>query len=86
VSLSDGEKSRLKSPSSGEQMAQACAIVCFRSARNDWSLFSWQAYKLFRDDTPAFEQLAAFQIGQHNAHLSVRRVGSPAPLATANGD
>src|ERR1700692_1366899 len=30
--------------------------------QNDWSLFSWQAYKLFRDSTPAFEQLARVPI------------------------
>ena len=54
--------------------------------QNDWSLFSWQAYKLFRDSTPAFEQLAAFQIGEANAHLSVRRADSQAPVATANGE
>ena len=35
-------------------------------SRNDWSLFSWQAYKLFRANTPAFEHLAAFQ-HQHPA-------------------
>jgi putative ABC transport system permease protein len=54
--------------------------------QNDWSLFSWQAYQLFRDGTPAFEQLAAFQIGEANAHLSVRRAGSQAPAATTNGE
>ena len=54
--------------------------------QNDWSFFSWQAYKLFRASTPAFEQLAAFQIGEANAHLSVRRADSPAPAATANGE
>ena len=53
---------------------------------NDWSLFSWEAYKAFRASTPAFEQLAAFQIGEANAHLSVRRAGSQAPVATANGE
>jgi predicted permease len=54
--------------------------------QNNWSLFSWQAYKLFRDSTPAFEQLAAFQIGEANAHLSVRRAGSQIPVATTNGE
>lgn len=54
--------------------------------QNDWSLFSWEAYKLFRAGTPAFDQLAAFQIGEGNAHLSVRRAGSPVPVAMANGE
>lgn len=55
-------------------------------AQNDWSLFSWEAYKLFRANTPAFEELATFQIGENNAHLSVRRAGSPVPVAMANGE
>src|SRR5215469_14467454 len=54
--------------------------------QNDWSLFSWEAYKLFRASTSAFEQLSAFQIGEGNAHLSVRRAGSPVPVAMANGE
>jgi len=53
---------------------------------NDWNIFSWEAYKLLRANTPAFEQLAAFQIGEANAHLGVRRAGSPAPVAPANGE
>src|SRR5690242_465842 len=53
---------------------------------NDWNIFSWEAYKLLRANTPAFEQLAAFQIGEANAHLGVRRAGSPAPVAIANGE
>src|SRR5579864_5112211 len=53
---------------------------------NDWSFFSWEAYKVLRADTSAFEELAAFQIGEANARLGVRRAGSPAPVATANGE
>jgi predicted permease len=55
-------------------------------AQNDWSLFSWEAYKLFRARTPAFEDLAAFEIGEGNAELAVRRAGSPAPAKTADGE
>ena len=54
--------------------------------QNDWRLFSWEAYKLLRAGAPAFDQLAAFQIGEGNAHLSVRRAGSPVPVAMANGE
>ena len=54
--------------------------------QNDWNLFSWEAYKLFRAGTPAFEQLAAFQIGEGNAHLSARRAGSQEPVTMANGE
>ncbi|MGB6827160.1 MAG: ADOP family duplicated permease, partial [Terracidiphilus sp.] len=49
----------------------------------DWSLFPWEAYKLFRANTPGFEDLAALQAG--NEPLGVRRAGSQAPPETANG-
>jgi putative ABC transport system permease protein len=49
----------------------------------NWSLFSWEAYKLFRTNTPGFQDLAALQAG--NMPLGVRRGGSPGPLDTANG-
>ena len=55
-------------------------------APNDWTFFSWEAYQLFRSNNPAFEELAAFQIGEANAHLVVRRAGSPDPVQTANGE
>ena len=37
-----------------------------------WSLFSYDLYKHLRDDTPAFEELAAFQAGREN--VGVRRI------------
>jgi putative ABC transport system permease protein len=49
----------------------------------DFSLFSWEAYRHFRADTPEFRDLAALQAG--NAALGVRRAGSAAPVETANG-
>lgn len=54
--------------------------------QNDWSFFSWDAYKHFRANTPAFEKLAAFQIGEANAYLAVRRSGSSSPVETRNGE
>jgi len=53
---------------------------------NDWSLFSWEAYRQFRANTPAFQDLAAFEIGEGNAELAVRRSGSSAPPQTSNGE
>lgn len=50
----------------------------------DFALFSWEAYKNFRAQTPEFEDLAALQAG--NAPLGVRRVGSQAPVDTRNGE
>jgi putative ABC transport system permease protein len=51
---------------------------------NDWSLFSWEEYKLFRANTPAFEQLAALQAG--DTALGLRRAGSSAAAETSNGE
>src|SRR5437660_2205817 len=50
----------------------------------DFSLFSWEAYKNFRAQTPEFVDLAALQAG--NAPLGVRRTGSIAPADTRNGE
>ena len=50
----------------------------------DFSLFSWEAYKNFRAQTPEFVDLAALQAG--NAPLGVRRAGSRAQADTRNGE
>ncbi len=44
---------------------------------NDWSLFSYETYKEFRDNTPGFAELAAFQAGRNQ--IGVRRQGSNHP-------
>ena len=50
----------------------------------EFSLFSWELYKHFRDNTPAFAQLAALQGG--NAPLGVRRMGTSQQAETRNGE
>src|ERR1700685_3318368 len=50
----------------------------------NFSLFSYEAYKNFREHTPEFADLAALQAG--NAPLGVRRVGSKGPVDTRNGE
>ena len=50
----------------------------------NFSLFSWEAYKVFRAHTPEFTDLAALQAG--NAPLGVRRTGSQAAADTRNGE
>ncbi len=50
----------------------------------NFSLFSWEAYKNFRAQTPEFTDLAALQAG--NAPLGVRRAGSRASADTRNGE
>ena len=42
--------------------------------QDDWSLFSTEQYREFRDHTPGFSSLAAFQAGRYQ--IGVRRQGS----------
>ena len=49
----------------------------------NWSLFSWEAYKLFRANTTGFQDLAGLQAG--NMPLAVCHAGSSGPPDTANG-
>jgi putative ABC transport system permease protein len=51
---------------------------------NDFSLFSYEAYKNLREHTPEFADLAALQAG--NAPLGVRRAGAQGPVDTRNGE
>jgi predicted permease len=44
---------------------------------NDWSLFSYEQYKEFRDHTPGFESLAAFQ--SSSVYMAVRQAGRNQP-------
>lgn len=45
--------------------------------QDDWSLFSYEQYKTFRDATPGFAELAALQAGRNL--VGVRRSGSNQP-------
>jgi putative ABC transport system permease protein len=64
------------------------ADCCYSTkyAQGDWNFFSWEAYRAFRANTPAFQDLAAFEIGEGNAELSVRRAGSAALADTRDGE
>src|SRR6202008_68023 len=46
-----------------------------------WSLFSWEAYRQFRANTPGFQDLAALQAG--NMPLVVQRSSPSGPPDTA---
>ena len=52
--------------------------------RDDWSLFSYDKYKTFRDGTPGFVELAAFQAG--NDLVGVRRTGSNQPAESQRSE
>src|SRR5215471_20807244 len=45
--------------------------------QDDWSLFSYDKYKTFRDGTQGFSELAAFQAGR--SQLGTRQAGSNQP-------
>ena len=51
--------------------------------QENWSLFSYLMYKQFRDNTPGFAQLAAFQAGANQ--FGVRRQGSNHPAESFVG-
>jgi len=63
------------------QSVRCCSATGY--GQNEWRFFPWEAYKLFRANTPGFEELAAFQVG--SALLGVRPHGSPGAVVTANG-
>jgi predicted permease len=52
--------------------------------QDDWSLFSYDKYKTFRDATPGFTELAAYQAGR--TLLGVRRSGSSQPAEPQRGE
>jgi len=52
--------------------------------QDDWSLFSYDKYKTFRDNTPGFVELAAFQSG--GDLLGVRRSGSSQPAESQRSE
>ena len=51
---------------------------------DDWSLFSTEQYREFRDHTPGFVSLAAFQAGR--SQIGVRRAGSNRPSEPFGAD
>lgn len=54
---------------------------CVNSGLEDnWSLFSFEQYRLFQQNTPGFVELAAFQSG--GSLIGVRRSGSSRPVET----
>ncbi|HLQ78867.1 MAG TPA: ABC transporter permease, partial [Terriglobia bacterium] len=48
--------------------------------QDSWSLFSYDKYKTFRDNTPGFTELAAFQAGR--SLMGVRRTGTNQPAVS----
>ncbi|HSS97050.1 MAG TPA: ABC transporter permease, partial [Terriglobales bacterium] len=53
-----------------------CVNGGFLNKEGDFDLFSYELYRHFQDNTPEFEQLAAFQAGRNQ--MTVRREGGTA--------
>ncbi|HET6934841.1 MAG TPA: ABC transporter permease [Candidatus Angelobacter sp.] len=52
--------------------------------QDNWSLFSYEQYKEFKEQTSGFEELAAFQAG--GSLMGVRRSGSTVPSQSFRGE
>src|SRR3984893_1643228 len=52
--------------------------------QDNWSLFSYDKYKTFRENTPGFLDLAAFQAG--HSLIGVRRSGSSQPAQSMRSE
>jgi len=63
--------------------AHCCAWFGYTQTE-EFSIFSYELYKQFRDHTPAFVDLTAFSAG--NPTLGVRRTGSQQPSESRNGE
>ncbi len=62
--------------------ANNCCVL--GGMQDDWDLYSYDLYKQFRDHTPQFRQMTAFQASLPS--LSVRRSGVSAPAAAYFGE
>ena len=62
--------------------ANRCCVQA--GLQGNWGLYSYDLYKLFRDHTPDFSQLAGFQAGLSN--LSVRRRGASGAAEPYQGE
>ena len=59
-----------------------CCVI--GGMQNIWDIYSYALYRQFRDHTPEFSEMAAFQGGQ--TELSVRRSGSQGPAEPFAGE
>jgi predicted permease len=67
-----------------EQCCRNGGIPDYVEPVNDWSLFSYPQYEQFRDHTPGFASLAAFESNDHE--MAVRRTGSDQPAQPWYGE
>jgi predicted permease len=62
-----------------------CCLDGGYSQRKEWSIVSYDLYKYFRDNTPGFAELAAFQ-ASGNALFGVRRAGGAEIAQSYHGE
>jgi predicted permease len=67
-----------------EQCCNNSGLPDYTDKQNDWSLFSYEQYTEFRDHTPEFESLAAFESSDHE--MAVERAGSDHPAQPYYGE
>ena len=67
-----------------EQCCMNGGLPDYTDPVNDWSLFSYRQYEQFRDHTPGFSSLAAFESNDHE--MAVRRTGSNDPAQPWYGE
>ncbi len=67
-----------------EQCCNDSGLPDYDNKPNDWSLFSYEQYREFRDNTPGFESLGAFQSTDYQ--WAVRRSGSDHPAEPLWGE
>ncbi|HEX4319881.1 MAG TPA: ABC transporter permease [Acidobacteriaceae bacterium] len=67
-----------------EQCCRNGGIPDYAEPVNDWSLFSYPQYEQFRNHTPGFANLAAFESTDHE--MAVRRTGSDQPAQPWYGE
>ncbi len=67
-----------------EQCCMNGGLPDYAEPMYDWSLFSYPQYQQFRDHTPGFASLAAFESSDHQ--MAVRRTGSNQPAQPWYGE
>jgi predicted permease len=67
-----------------EQCCRNGGLPEYQEPLDDWSLFSYPQYQQFREHTPGFASLAAFESTDHQ--MAVRRMGSDQPAQPWYGE
>jgi predicted permease len=76
-SLPVADPSTLLRVGDNEQCCFNGGLPDYQEPVNDWSLFSYLQYEQFRDHTPGFDSLAAFE--SNDREMAVRRTGAGHP-------